>query len=489
MNYLRFMILSSPRCGTHMLRTALNNHSHIVCQSEMFNPDFIISENYSNSCTDDEILKDYIFKPYAEDVQAVGFILHRSRARLGDRPLLWDKLQADHNLKIIFLERENLLRRHLSHEVMRAKLNNRDLTQTFDAAELEQEFEALTTELATYIGRFSSHSILRITYEALCDDFEETIGKVQNYLGVERQQVEPATNKNEVRPLSTAITNYASLEDYFSTSRWASFFRETPVSADYVINANSTSKVALAVPNEQYELLDMSINSPTNHVDLAPTSSQWRGQLRVDGVNNKVSIADQLTVNASLIISIQGHDNVLEIDSNVQFIRKSVVRVIGNGNHIKIGRFCRGVYEVRINADQSGVRISEAVSAEGLEIAFDECSEVHIGRDCAFDEGVIITPTQKRPMYNKQSGERTNQPEKIIIGNHVWVGRSSIVPSGVTIGSGSVVDAHTIFNRDTEFGKDSHIGGQPAKRIGKDVGWTRQYFDRLPREHNKDWDD
>jgi hypothetical protein len=37
--YRRFLILSSPRSGTHMLRTSFDGHPSIVAHTELFNPD------------------------------------------------------------------------------------------------------------------------------------------------------------------------------------------------------------------------------------------------------------------------------------------------------------------------------------------------------------------------------------------------------------------------------------------------------------------
>lgn len=56
-------------------------------------------------------------------------------------------------------------------------------------------------------------------------------------------------------------------------------------------------------------------------------------------------------------------------------------------------------------------------------------------------------------------------PGDVVIGSDVWVGASSVILKGVTIGDGAVVAAGAVVNRDVE--PYSIVGGVPAKRIGE----------------------
>jgi len=486
MAYLKFMILSSPRSGTHMLRTALNNHPQIVCHSEMFNPDFIISEDYDVSASDHQILQEEIFKDYADSVDAVGFILHRSRARFGDWPDLWRKLQADKNIKIILLHRNNLLRRHLSHQVMRAKKTHKDVIQTFSAFELAKEFSAMQQELVDFSERFAAHSILKISYEDMCNDYQETIGKVQNYLGLERRDIQPSISKNESMPLSEAISNYAKLKQKFSTTVWADYFREKPISEDYKSGVESLT--TQSVGSSEYHF-DFSVNSDTNHISVDSDSFDWQGQLRVNGRNNSVEIAANISTRNSLTIRIYGNNNQLTIDSDVHFLRASIIRIVGDNNRIHISKFVSGFYQLMINGDGCEYQIDESVTALGLEIRADERSSVSIGRDCAFQQGVTINAAEPVSCYHKDTNERFNQPAKVMIGNHVSVGRDVSVSPNVDIGSGSRVESAAMVVANSQFPPNTLIGGHPAKSMQTNIAWTRKPYDDLPEEYNIDWDD
>ncbi len=489
MAYLKFLILSSPRSGTHMLRTALNNHPKIVCQSEMFNPDFIISEDYDVTASDDHILQNHIFKDYADGVDAVGFILHRSRARFGDWPDLWNKLEANKDIKIILLHRENLLRRYLSHQVMRAKRTGSDIVQKFTAFELANEFAEMQQELIDFTERFAGHSILKISYEDLCGDYCDTIGKVQNYLGLERRDIQPSTSKNTSVPLSEAISNYEKLRQKFSKTLWADYFREKPVSEDFKNELSKPTVVADGISARQLEYdFDFSVNSDTNTITIDQRSYDWNGQLRVDGRNNVIDIAANLSTRKSLTIRVHGNNNQLTIGSDVHFLRASVIRIVGDNNRISIAKFSSGFYQLVIEGDECEYNINESVTALGLEIRANQSSSVSIGRDCAFQSGVVIVAAEPYGLYQKGTGKRLNQPSEIIIGNHVWCGRDVYISSGVKIGSGSKVEPRSLLPVNGQFPTDTLVGGHPATIVQHGIAWTRDIYTNLPEEYAIDWD-
>ena len=123
-SYRRFMILSSPRSGTHMLRTSLDAHENVVCMTEMFNPDYTLDKyEFTEDTPEREILDQFIFQDYDHEILAVGFCLHRLAAKFGNWPDLWSILEEDTDLYVISLSRENLLRRYWSFQIR----NHQDL--------------------------------------------------------------------------------------------------------------------------------------------------------------------------------------------------------------------------------------------------------------------------------------------------------------------------------------------------------------------------
>ncbi len=236
--YTRFMILSSPRSGTHMLRTSLNGHPHIEAKSEIFNPGFLKTEAYDENTPVQEIVSKHLFYQYDPNIRAVGFILHRSGAQFGNWPTLWTQLEKDKDLKIIMLNRHNLLRRYLSYCKMRDK--NRSITacrRYFTVNELKQEFIRHEKEVAEFEQRFSGHEIIHVSYEELCSDYRATMYHLQHFLGVPVKPISPLTEKNQSKDIDQEIGNFNTLRDAFAETRWKWFFEQgESVAANLVVS-------------------------------------------------------------------------------------------------------------------------------------------------------------------------------------------------------------------------------------------------------------
>ncbi|MEL7251466.1 MAG: FkbM family methyltransferase [Bacteroidota bacterium] len=252
------MILSSPRSGTHMLRTALRNHINVAARSELFNPDFIRDRPFGPETPAAEILDQYIFRDYPPHIQMVGFILHRSGTPFGNWPDLWPMLDADQDLYVISLRRRNLLRRYLSYQTMRNFRGRAPESLRFDPALLEQDFQYQEQEVAAFDQRFAKHPLIKIHYEDLCTNYNQTIGKVLEFLQAKPQQVWPDIQGKPQRRLSEAIINFADLKAHFATTKWASFFDEET----NVIHVSRPEKKKTSTPPRSNSLLDQIFDSP-----------------------------------------------------------------------------------------------------------------------------------------------------------------------------------------------------------------------------------
>jgi acetyltransferase-like isoleucine patch superfamily enzyme len=100
-----------------------------------------------------------------------------------------------------------------------------------------------------------------------------------------------------------------------------------------------------------------------------------------------------------------------------------------------------------------------------------------IGRNCII--GLAKHPTRKfvttYPAFfsKKNSGclisfsEKDlfeSEPERIQIGNDVWIGHNCIIMGGITIGNGAIIGAGAVVTRDVE--DYAIVGGVPAQIIG-----------------------
>ena len=251
--YRKFIILSSPRSGTHMIRTTLRNHPDIAARSELFNPDFQRDKPFGPDTPALEILNKYIFRDYPEHIQMVGFIIHRSGTPFGDWPDLWPMLQNDRSIYVISLRRRNLLRRYLSYQVMRTFRGKPPQPLTFDPEVLKKDFIYQEKEIEAFDQQFEGHPLIKVYYEDLCSEYHQTVKSVLKFLKVKRLKLWPDEKGKPIRKLRDSIANFDELKEYFSQTKWAPFFNDEGTGYSY-FQAQETS------PNRAVEFCREAIN-------------------------------------------------------------------------------------------------------------------------------------------------------------------------------------------------------------------------------------
>lgn len=225
--YRKFVLLTCPRSGTHMLKSSLEANPHIVCLTEMFNPDYVVGKyDYDDNMPAKRVLDQFIYCDYKPSIKAVGFCHHRIGAKFGNWPKLLDILKEDQEIAILSLSRENLLRRYLSVQLQQIKdLDKANLKpMTFDPDKLQQDFERQRRVINQFNNRFKDHPIMQVTYEEMCNDYENKTTKMQEFLGVPLVAVKPGTGKRNNPPISDFVTNYKQLKNKFANTEWAKFF-------------------------------------------------------------------------------------------------------------------------------------------------------------------------------------------------------------------------------------------------------------------------
>lgn len=232
----RFVILSSPRSGTHMLRTGLQSHPNIACLAEAFNPDLVGPEPYDTSWSTEDVLEKHIYRRRLSMIHTTGFAVHRGGAPLGPWTDLWDHLLAAPELSVIVLHRHDLVRRYLSFLTMRERNRRSDPSyqpppRALGIEELRGEFLRYEAELAGFRQKFRDHRRLQVSYEQLRDDFRLTALRLQQFLGVPSHLIEPKTRRNPQHRLGDLVANLTELRAAFQGSRWEWCFREGPPGA------------------------------------------------------------------------------------------------------------------------------------------------------------------------------------------------------------------------------------------------------------------
>ena len=229
-----------------MLVNYLMSHSDVCCHAEVFGPKVV--EYYglfikrTPSAMDllfefrarDPIgfLNNFVF--YAGKRKAVGFKFKFEELSLPQYTDLVEHIRRDTAIKIIYLTRKNLLKRYVSqhlavHVHKRFNVHKGNplppaVTTRLSASECESEFEFTNRREKKFHAFFSKHLMLEITYEDLVDNSEETLAKVQDFLGVERLELKTKLVKIQHRPMSEVLENYDEMKAYFADTDYAVFF-------------------------------------------------------------------------------------------------------------------------------------------------------------------------------------------------------------------------------------------------------------------------
>lgn len=274
-DYRRFMILSGPRTGSHMLAQALNSAPHIVCFREVFNGrlDFIqyqvdgyddFSERDIALRKDDPVrfLHERIFCDHPEGVRAVGFKFHYGHQ--WDFPGILEALTGDAGLHVIRLERRNLLRmlvslklaestgvwlqdstskltpanalRAVRHPIKAARRVGRLFASkqpagdgaprrvTIPVDECYQFMVSTGLRYGNFDKLFERHPTLQVYYEDMAGDRDAVFRDAQSFLGVEPAPLEVTLRQQNPEPLRDLIENYDELFEAFKDTPQAPYF-------------------------------------------------------------------------------------------------------------------------------------------------------------------------------------------------------------------------------------------------------------------------
>jgi len=90
-----------------------------------------------------------------------------------------------------------------------------------------------------------------------------------------------------------------------------------------------------------------------------------------------------------------------------------------------------------------------------------------IGSDCAISDYVRIQDSDSH--YIIENGIKKINTSPVIIGNHVWICKNSVILKGVTIGDGAVIAAGAVVTKNVP--PRCLVGGNPAKVIKQNIIW------------------
>lgn len=235
------IIVSQPRSGTHMVRTALNRHPKLKVATEIFNglANPKLPREYSALQGQVKVAQELV-------ARNKHFTIHLYDPH--DLPGLWPGWQAQVVLQrrhlpttvspMLFLYRKNKLRQAISR--LEAEMSGH-----FDQYKYKQNqgtlrcppwlmieqiriFQRADKEAKRVQEQAASRGVWthRVSYEELRADWDAQMKKIQTGAGVSPKQLTPATLKQGDRPMSERVRNWKQLVDAFRETDYWNFVQE-----------------------------------------------------------------------------------------------------------------------------------------------------------------------------------------------------------------------------------------------------------------------
>lgn len=155
--------------------------------------------------------------------------------------------------------------------------------------------------------------------------------------------------------------------------------------------------------------------------------------------------------------------------------------IIGNSNSVIIGENCtiRSGCDLWIIGNNCRVTIGNNVRIGAncaIEVQEDN-QHITIGNDNLWSHNIRLRNNDSHYIYDAETGERTNLPKSIRIGNHVWIAAYATILKGVCVGDGSVIGTHALVTKDVP--NRVVAAGVPAKVLQENIEWSDS-----PKEYN-----
>ncbi len=169
-------------------------------------------------------------------------------------------------------------------------------------------------------------------------------------------------------------------------------------------------------------------------------------------------------------ISFKGKNNILYCEKDVKLVDSKIV-FNGNESVVFLG-MNRNEYRINISVFNHQVCFwgrNNYINGV-VNVVLSEQKHVFIGDDNLFSFGIWIRNADPHLIYDINTKERTNYSKSIFIGDHVWLGQSSMILKGAQIGSGSIVSAMSVVP-DVRIPSNECWGGVSAKPLKTGIFW------------------
>jgi len=183
-----------------------------------------------------------------------------------------------------------------------------------------------------------------------------------------------------------------------------------------------------------------------------------------------------------IAIKFRGENNIVEIWEPCKFTKhfwnkRSKIDIDGNNNHIVIQNTQYRLNSIRVIGMNNNCKliIGKNIYQTGSLLIDYTCIDnlsVQIGNDCMFGYRVNLMCGDYHTVYNEETKEILNYPQKgIIIGNHVWLAKNTTVLKDVEIPDNTIIATGTIVSK-TFTKPNTILGGNPVQVLKDGVNWS-----------------
>lgn len=170
-------------------------------------------------------------------------------------------------------------------------------------------------------------------------------------------------------------------------------------------------------------------------------------------------------------IQIKGKNNHLTCNNALY---RCNISVIGNNNKIEFSDKSKIHFtHIIIRGNNCNFNIDEASTiGSAYLVCMGQENQLLIGKNCMIADNVEIWNTDSHPITN--NNKIINHSKPVIIGDHVWLGKHSVILKGVTIGNNAIIGMRSIITKNIEA--NSLYVGNPARLIKRDINWEREFI-------------
>ena len=174
--------------------------------------------------------KNFVFSPSRPEIRVAGFKWLPKQffenIKPGVRKKLINYLKRSEQVRVLFLERNNLLHQYVSWMVSietqqwRAEISDSRLPLErrqieIDPDRLRYQTREWKNNMQQFRQIFSGFPSMTLTYEELCDDTEFSMGSVQKFLNISQQKLNSSMVRLNPEPVNQRILNYEEIKMAF----------------------------------------------------------------------------------------------------------------------------------------------------------------------------------------------------------------------------------------------------------------------------------